>query len=330
MQAITQDTYGSTDVLRLTEVDRPVPGEHEVLVRVHAAGVDRGVWHLMAGLPYLMRVSGFGFRGPKQRIRGTDLAGRVEAIGEKVTRFKPGDLVFGTCDGSFAEYACTSEQRLAHKPGNLDFAQAAAVPVSAVTALRALRDAGAVQAGQKLLIIGAAGGVGTFAVQLARAFGAVVTGVCSTSKVELVRSIGAHEVIDYTKADFADRRGHYDLILDIAGNRSIKHLRRALTSRGTLVLVGGEDGGRIFGGMGRNLWAILLSAFIGQKLRGLLAIPRTTDLEFLKGLIEAGKLVPVIERTYPLGAAPDAIRHMSEGHARGKLVVSLDAGSASA
>jgi len=324
MRAITQDTYGSADVLRLTEIARPVPADGEVLVRVHAAGVDFGVWHLMAGLPYLLRFVGFGLRAPKQRVRGMDLAGRVEAVGARVSRFKPGDPVYGTCDGSFAEYACTREDRLALKPRNISFDQAAAVPVSAVTALQALQDVGQVQPGHKVLIIGAAGGVGTFAVQLAKALGAVVTGVCSTGKLELVRSIGADEVIDYTRDDFADRRGYYDLILDIAGNRSLTHLRSALAPRGTLVLVGGEGGGRFFGGIGRTLRAMLLSAFVSQKLRGLMSIPRVKDLEQLTALIEAGKLVPVIERTYPLGGAADAIRHMSAGHARGKLVVSVE------
>lgn len=325
MRAITQDTYGSADVLQLTEVERPVPGADEVLVRVHAAGVDRGVWHLMAGIPYLMRFVGFGLRAPKQRIRGMDLAGRVEAVGARVTRFKPGDLVYGAGDGSFADYACAREGSLARKPANLDFTEAAAVPISAITALRALRDVGKVQPGHKVLVIGAAGGVGTFAVQLAKAFGASVTGVCSTGKQAFVRSIGADDVIDYTREDFADRRGHYDLILDIAGNRPIAHLRRALAPKGTLVLVGGEDGDRFFGPLGRTLWALILSLFIGQKLRGLLALTSTADLEFLTGLIEAGELRPVVERTYPLGEAPDAIRRMTNGQARGKLVVSLDA-----
>jgi NADPH:quinone reductase-like Zn-dependent oxidoreductase len=241
-----------------------------------------------------------------------------------VTRFKPGDAVYGTCDGSFAQYACTREDRLAHKPANIGFDQAAAVPVSAVTALQALQDVGRVQPGHKVLIIGAAGGVGTYAVQLAKAFGAVVTGVCSTGKLELVRSIGAHEVIDYTREDFADRRGYYDLILDIAGNRTLAHLRAALAPKGTLVLVGGEGGGRFFGGIGRTLRAMLLSIFVSQKLRGLMAIPRVQDLDQLTALIEAGELVPVIERTYPLAAAADAIRHMSAGHARGKLVVAVE------
>lgn len=326
MQAITQDTYGSTNVLKLREVEGPAPGEHEVLVRVRAAGVDRGVWHLMTGIPYMMRVVGFGLRAPKQRIRGTDVAGTVEAVGAAVRRFKPGDAVYGTCDGSFAEYVCTREERLAPMPGNLSFEQAAAVPVSAVTALRGLRDAGELKPGQKVLIIGAAGGVGSFAVQIARALGAEVTGVCSTSKVEFVRSLGAAAVIDYTREDFAQRRGHYDLILDIAGNRPLAHLRRALAASGTLVLAGGEDGGRVFGGMGRTLWASLLSLFVRQKLRGLLAIPRREDLEALTTMIEAGKVVPAIDRTYALAEAPAAITRVSEGQARGKLVVSLGVG----
>lgn len=326
MQAITQDTYGSTNVLKLREVERPAPGEHEVLVRVHAAGVDRGVWHLMTGVPYMMRVVGFGLRAPKQRIRGMDVAGTVEAVGAAVRRFQPGDAVYGTCDGSFAEYVCTREERLAPMPGNLSFEQAAAVPVSAVTALRGLRDAGELKSGQKVLIIGAAGGVGSFAVQIARALGAEVTGVCSTSKVEFVRSLGAAAVIDYTREDFAQRRGHYDLILDIAGNRPLAHLRRALAPSGTLVLAGGEDGGRVFGGMGRTLWASLLSLFVRQKLRGLLAIPRREDLEALTTMIEAGTVVPAIDRTYALAEAPAAITRVSEGQARGKLVVSLGVG----
>lgn len=326
MQAITQDTYGSTNVLKLREVEGPAPGEHEVLVRVHAAGVDRGVWHLMTGVPYMMRVVGFGLRAPKQRIRGTDVAGTVEAVGAAVRRFQPGDAVYGTCDGSFAEYVCTREERLAPMPANLSFEQAAAVPVSAVTALRGLRDAGELKRGQKVLIIGAAGGVGSFAVQIARALGAEVTGVCSTSKVEFVRSLGAAAVIDYTREDFAQRRGHYDLILDIAGNRPLAHLRRALAASGTLVLAGGEDGGRVFGGMGRTIWASLLSLFVRQKLRGLLAIPRREDLEALTTMIEAGTVVPAIDRTYALAEAPAAITRVSEGQARGKLVVSLGVG----
>src|SRR6266581_1052498 len=231
MKAIVQDTYGSPDVLELRDIDKPVVGDDEVLVRVHAAGVDQGVWHLMAGMPYLLRLAGFGLRAPKNPVRGSDVAGRVEAVGENVTRFQPGDEVFGTCDGSFAEYASARADRLAPKPANLSFEQAAAVPTSGLAALQAVRDQGKVRPGQRVLIIGAGGGVGTFAVQIAKAGGAEVTGVSSASKTELVRSIGADHVIDYTREDFADGRNRYDVILDIAGNRSLSELRRALTPR---------------------------------------------------------------------------------------------------
>ena len=243
MKAIAHDTYGSTDVLELRDIDKPVVGEDDVLVAVRAAGVDPGVWHLMTGMPYLVRLMGYGLRAPKHRVRGTDVAGRVEAVGKNVTRFQPGDEVFGTCDGSFAEYACAREGRLAAKPANLGFEQAAAVPVSALTALQGLRDTAKVKAGHRVLVIGAAGGVGTFGVQIAKAFGAHVTGVCSTTKVDLVRSIGADEVIDYTRDDFAGGGRRYDVILDTASNRSLSHLRHALNPRGTLVIVGGEGAG---------------------------------------------------------------------------------------
>jgi NADPH:quinone reductase-like Zn-dependent oxidoreductase len=232
MNAVIQDTYGSPEVLELREIDKPVVRDDEVLVQVHAAGVDPGVWHLMTGLPYLVRVMGYGLRKPKVGIRGQDVAGRVEAVGTNVTRFRPGAEVFGICEGSFAEYACARPGKLAPKPANLTFEQAAAVPISGLTALQALRDRGKVQPGQTVLIIGAAGGVGSFAVQLAKAFGAEVTGVCSTTKVDLVRSIGADEVIDYTREDFADGVRHWDLIVDTAGRRSLSQLRRALTPRG--------------------------------------------------------------------------------------------------
>jgi NADPH:quinone reductase-like Zn-dependent oxidoreductase len=247
MKAIVQDTYGSPDVLQLREIDKPVVGDDNVLVRVHAAGVDQRVWHLMAGLPYLVRLAGVGLRAPKNPVRGVDVGGRVEAVGVNLIQFQPGDEVFGTCRGSFAEYACARADQLAPKPANLTFEQAAAVPVSGCTALQAVRDRGKIRPGQRVLIIGAGGGVGTFAVQLAKAFGAEVTGVSSTTKVELVRSIGADRVIDYTREDFADDRNCYDVILDIAGNRSLSHLRRALAPEGTLVLVGGEGGGRCRG-----------------------------------------------------------------------------------
>jgi 2-desacetyl-2-hydroxyethyl bacteriochlorophyllide A dehydrogenase len=322
MKAIVQDTYGPPDVLELRDIDKPAVGDDDVLVRVHAAGVDAGVWHLMAGLPYLMRITGSGLRAPKARVRGQEVAGRVEAVGANVTQLQPGDEVFGVCSGSFAEYACARENKVAPKPANLTFEQAAAVPISAVTALQGLRDKGKVQPGQKVLIIGAAGGVGTFAVQLAKAFGAEVTGVCSTTKLDLVRSIGADHVIDYTRDDFADGVRRYDLILDTAGNRSLSHLRRALTPRGTLVIVGGEGGGRWFG-IGRQLRALMLSPFVGQRLRMWIATVRKGDLQFLKELIEAGKVAPVIDRTYPLSEVSEAIRYRHEGHARGKVVITV-------
>ncbi|MFF3399938.1 NAD(P)-dependent alcohol dehydrogenase [Streptomyces sp. NPDC002659] len=323
MKAIVQDAYGSTDVLKLRDIDPPAVGDGDVLVQVHAAGVEAGVWHLMTGMPYLLRLMGFGLRAPKNPVRGLDVAGRVEAVGRKVTRFKVGDEVFGACDGSFAEYACAREKRLAPKPGNLTFEQAAAVPISAYTALQAVRDKGRVRAGHKVLVIGASGGVGTFTVQLAKMYGADVTGVCSTAKADLVRSIGADEVIDYTREDFADGTRRYDVILDIAGNRSLSHLRRALTPKGILVIVGGEDGGPWLGGTERLLRAALLSPFVGQKLLGLVSAERQKDLEFLKELLEAGKITPVVERAYPLSEVPEAIRHLHNGLVRGKVVITV-------
>ncbi len=324
MKAIVQDRYGSAEVLELEDIDTPVIKDDELLVRVHAAGVDPGVWHLMTGLPYLVRILGFGFRAPKYRVRGMAVAGRVEAAGKRVTQFQPGDVVFGTCNGSFAEYASARTDKVAIKPTNLTFEQAAAVPISAVTALVGLRDKGKVQPAQKVLIIGAGGGVGSFAVQLAKAFGAHVTGVCSTTKVDLVRSIGADEVIDYTRTDFAESEERYDLILDTAGNRPLSHLRRGLTPRGKLVIVGGEGGGRWLGGFDRQIFrAPLLSAFVSQKLSGLTAKERQKDLEFLKELIQSGKVTPVIDRTYPLSEAPEAVRYLEEGHARGKVIITV-------
>ena len=323
MKAIVQDKYGSTDVLELREIDRPTIGPDDVLVRVRAAGVDPGVWHLMTGLPYLIRVMGYGLRAPKWRIRGRALSGSVEMVGTNVTGFHPGDEVFGTCEGSFADYASARADRLAPKPTNLTFEQAATVPISAQTALQALRDAGRVQAGQRVLIIGAAGGVGSFAVQLAKGYGAYVTGVCGTEKAELVRSIGADDVIDYTRTDFADGTRRYDLILDTAGNRSLSHLRRALGPEGTLVIIGGEGGGRWLGMMGRIFRTMVLAPFVRQKLRFLSATERAEDLRLLKELIEAGKVTPVIDRTYPLSQASEAIRYLERGHARGKVVIAV-------
>jgi NADPH:quinone reductase-like Zn-dependent oxidoreductase len=325
MKAIVQDTYGSTDVLKFADIDRPVPTDNEVLIRVHAAGLHRGDWHVMTGLPYLIRlvVPSLGLRRPKVRVRGMDVAGTVEAVGTQVTRFQPGDAVFGWCDGAFAEYACAPQDQLAAKPANLSFEQAAAVPTSAFAALQGLRDSGQVQPGQTVLIIGAAGAVGSFAVQLAKAFGAQVTGVASTPQVELVRSIGADEVIDYTRADITDGTRQWDLILDTAGHRSLSQLRRALTPKGTLVIVGSEGRGRWLGGFGRSLRAPMLSRFVGQRLRMLASKPRQDDLVVLAELIEAGKLTPIIGRTYPLGEVPEAIRQLEQGHTRGKLVITV-------
>src|SRR5215212_5300776 len=323
MKAIVQDKYGSADVLELRDVEKPQPGADDLLIRVHAAGVDPGVWHLMTGLPYLVRVMGFGFRKPKMGVRGTDVAGSVEATGRNVIQFKEGDQVYGTCDSSFAEHACAKAERFALKPSNLSFEQAAAVPVSGMTALNGLRDAGKIQSGQKVLIIGAAGGVGTHAVQLAKAFGAVVTGVCSTSKADLVRAIGADEVIDYTREDFAVGTRRFDLILDTAGRRPLSHLRRALTPQGTLVIVGGEGGDRWLGGFQRQIFAPLRSLFTEQKLLGLISKERHKDLLTLRDLIEAGKLTLVIDRTYSLRDAPQAIRYLEQGHARGKVVLTV-------
>jgi NADPH:quinone reductase-like Zn-dependent oxidoreductase len=323
MKAIVQDVYGPVEVLVLRDVEAPVPGDDDVLIRVRAAGVDPGVWHLMTGLPYLTRVIGYGLSKPKTRVRGRAVAGLVEAAGPNVVGFRPGDEVYGTCEGSFAEYACAKEATLALKPKNLSFEQAAAVPISAVTALQALRDVGKLQAGQEVLVIGAAGGVGAYAVQLAKAFGAQVTGVCSTSKADLVRSIGADHVIDYKQDDFADGARHFDLIVDTAGNRPLSVLRRALAPKGTLAIVGGEGGGRLTGGFERSLGAGLLSAFVGQQLKAVMSSERAEDLRFLTGLIESGMVTPVVGKCYALADAPEAIRDVHDGHLRGKAVVVL-------
>ncbi len=323
MRAMTQDRYGSADVLALDDITVPVIGDDEALIRVHAAGVGPDVWHLMTGLPYFVRLMGVGLRKPKTRVPGRDVAGSVEAIGKHVTRFQAGDEVFGSCRGAFAEYACARAENLAHKPANLSSEQAAGVPVSGCTALHGLRDVGRIQAGQTVLIIGASGGVGTFAVQLAKVFGAHVTGVCSTEKADLVRSVGADRVIDYTREDFADAAQRYDLILDTAGRRSLSHLRRALTPQGTLVIVGGEGGGPWTGGFERQLRAALLSPFVGQRLRSVMSTERQEDLVFLKDVIEAGKVTPVIGKTYPLEKAPKALADGDEGHGRGKTVITV-------
>lgn len=325
MQAIVQDEYGSADVLQLRDVDRPRVGERDVLVEVHAAGLDPGVWHLMTGRPYLVRLMGFGLRRPKERVAGQDVAGRVAAVGAGVTRLRPGDEVFGACSGAFAEYARGPEDMLAPKPANLTFEQAAVVPTSAATALQALRDTARVEAGQTVLVIGAGGGVGTFAVQIARALGAEVTGVCSAAKTDLVRALGARRVIDYAREDFAAGRQRYDVILDTAGNRSLSHLRRALGPAGTLVIVGGEKGGPWLGGIDRQLRASLLSPFVRQTLGSLFSTVVAADLDRLRELLEAGKVVPVIGRTCPLSGVPDAMRELEAGHVRGKIAVAVRA-----
>jgi NADPH:quinone reductase-like Zn-dependent oxidoreductase len=320
MKAIVQDTYGSADVLELRDIEAPVAGDDDVLVRVRAAGVEIGIWHVMTGQPYLLRVMGLGLRKPKVRVRGRDVAGVVEAVGKSVTRFEPGDEVFGTADGSFAEYASVPQNRLAMKPKNLTFEQAAVVPISGGTALQGLRK-GDVQRGQKVLIVGASGGVGSFAVQLAKAFGAEVTGVSSGSKLDFVRSLGADDMIDYTREDFTDGTRHWDLILDTGGRRSLSDLRRALTPKGALVIVGGEGGGSWLGGFDRNLRSGLVSLFVPQRLTMLASKERGEDFDALRAIIEAGKVTPVIDRTYPQTEVPEAIRYVVDGHARGKVVI---------
>ncbi|HXA58265.1 MAG TPA: NAD(P)-dependent alcohol dehydrogenase [Streptosporangiaceae bacterium] len=322
MRAIVQDAYGSADVLRLARITPPEIADNEVLLRVHAAGLDRGTWHLMTGRPYLLRL-GFGIRGPKNPVPGRDVAGTVVAAGSAVTRFAAGDEVFGIGQGSFAEYAVAREDKLARKPVNATFEQAAVVAVSALTALQGLCDAGRVEQGQKVLVIGASGGVGTYAVQLAKAFGAEVTGVCSTTKLDLVRSLGADHVIDYTRDDFADGMHRYDLILDIAGNPAPSRLRRALAPTGTAVIVGGEEGGSWTGGMDRQLRALALSRFVRQRLTSFICKERSSDLERLTELIEAGKVTPSIDRTYPLDQVPEAMRHLEAGKARGKVAITV-------
>ena len=321
MRAIVQKAYGTADVLTVDEIDRPVIGPDELLVHVHAAGLDRGTWHLMAGLPYAARLVA-GLRAPKNPVPGLDVAGVVVAVGTEVARFQPGDEVFGVSKGSFAEFAAAREDKLARKPSKLTFEQAAAVPVSAMTALRGLSDVGRLQAGQSVLIVGASGGVGSFAVQIAKATGAEVTGVCSTDKLDLVRSIGADHVIDYTREDFADGEKQYDLILDVGGNSALSRLRHALAPRGTLVIVGGEGGGNWIG-MGRQLRALALSPFVRQRLTMLGPKEHYTVLERLSELIDEGQLVPVVEQTYPLNDMPDAMRQLVAGRARGKLVITV-------
>lgn len=329
MKAMIQDRYGDATVLALREIDKPQIGEGEVLVRVRAAGVNPADWAIMGGLPYIARPA-YGLRRPKVAVRGLDVAGRVEAVGAGITRFQRGDEVFGWCSGAFAGYAAASEDALALKPANLSFEQAAAVPMAGQVALQALRDHGHLRAGQKVLINGASGGIGSFAVQIAKALGAHVTGVCSTRNLDLVRSIGADQVIDYTQEDFTTSGQQYDLILDNAGNHSLSELRRALTATGTLVPNAGMFQNHWFAGGGRVIHALALSRFVRQTLRPFIVSQTQADLLALKELIEAGKITPVIDRAYPLGETPQAIEHVGAGHARGKVVIAVSRSSSDA
>ena len=325
MKAIAQDTYGSAAVLKTRDIDRPEIGDTEVLIRVRAAGVNPADWAIMSGLPYIARPV-YGLRKPKAAVRGTDVAGTVEAVGTSVTRFKPGDAVFGSANGSYADYAAASEDTLALKPANLNFEQAAAVPMAGLVALQALRN---VRAGQKVLVNGASGGIGTFAVQIAKSLGAEVTGVSSTRNVDLVRSIGADHVIDYTQENFTRGEQRYDFILDNVSNHSLSDLRRALTPTGTLVPNGGRFDNRWFASGGRLIRAHLLFRFVSRTLLTFIVSTKHEDLVVLQELIEDGKVTPVIDRTYPLSEASQAMGQVGEGHARGKTVITIHPAAAS-
>jgi NADPH:quinone reductase-like Zn-dependent oxidoreductase len=321
MKAIVQTRYGSPDVLQLKDIDKPVVKDDEVLVRVHAAAVNIGDWHLLRGMPYAMRMA-FGLLKPRREIPGLDMAGQVEAVGRNVTQFRPGDEVFGWCKGAFAEYACAAENDLLPKPANLTLEQSAAVGDSAFTALAAVRDQGRVQPGDRVLINGASGGVGTFAVQIAKSFGANVTGVSSTGNVDMVRSIGADQVIDYTNEDFTQTEQRYDAMLDLVGNRSLNDCRRTLVPGGTYVVVGVRDMGRLVG-LGRQFKALLLSPFVRQRMRVFVVKHNRQDLAVLKDLVEAGKVAPVIDRRYTLSDVAEALRYQGEGHTQGKIVIAV-------
>jgi NADPH:quinone reductase-like Zn-dependent oxidoreductase len=321
MKAIVQDKYGSPDVLELRDIDKPVVKDDEVLLRVRAAAVNIGDWHLLRGTPYIMRMASGLFK-PKRELPGLDVAGQVEAVGRNVEQFRPGDEVFGWCKGAFAEHACAGENNFLPMPSHLTFEQSAAVGDSAFTALDAVRDQGKVQPGQTVLINGASGGVGTFAVQIAKSFGADVVGVCSTKNVDMVRSIGADQVIDYTQEDFTQSGQRYDVILDLVGSRSLSECRRALTPRGTYVLVGVSDMGRWLG-VSRQIKMLLLSPFVRQRMRVFIVRHNREDLAVLKELVEAGKLAPVIDRRYELSEVREALRYQGEGHAQGKIVIAV-------
>ena len=322
MKAMVQDTYGSAEVLELRDIDKPEIGDDQVLVRVRAAGVNPADWAIMSGLPYIARPV-YGLRKPKNAVRGTDVAGQVEAVGHSVTRLRPGDEVFGWCIGAYAEYASASEDALALKPANLTFEQAASVPMAGLVAFQALRDHGNVQAGQSVLINGASGGIGTFAVQIAKSLGAQVTGVCSTRNVDMVRSIGADHVIDYTVEDFTRSGQRYDFILDNVANHSLSDLRRAVTPTGVLVPNGGGFDNRWFASGGRVIRANVLKRSMDHRLRPFLLSPKLEDLVVIKELIEADKVTPVMDRTYQLTETPQAMAHVGEGHARGKVAITV-------
>jgi NADPH:quinone reductase-like Zn-dependent oxidoreductase len=323
MKAIVQDGYGSADALELRDVEDPKVGKDEVLLRVRAAGSGPDVWHIMTGLPYMARMVP-QVRKARGAPRGRDVAGLVEAVGPNVTDLEAGDEVMGIVEGSFAELAVGSPAKLVRKPSRISFEQAAAVPISGLTALQALRDVADVRPGQSVLVIGAGGGVGTFAVQIAKVFGARVTGVASGSKADLVRSIGADDVIDYTREDFADGTRRWDVIVDTAGLRSLRTLRRALSPRGTVAIVGGDGGGRWTGGFFRQiLRAPVMSLFTRQRLRPVTTREKRKDLETLAGMIEAGQVTPVVGKTYALAESADAVRELERGHALGKLVITV-------
>ncbi len=325
MQAIVYHEYGTADVLRLERIDQPIPKDSQVLVKVQAASANPLDWHYMRGTPYLVR-SETGWRRPKVGRLGVDMAGTVQAVGRSVTRFKVGDEVFGIAGGAYGEYVRASENRIALKPANLSFEQAAAVPVAAITALQGLRDQGGIKAGQKVLINGASGGVGTFAVQIAKALGAQVTGVCSTRNLDLVRSLGADHVIDYTQEDFTQGAERYDLIFDTVGNHPLLDLRRALKPDGVGVLIGGggPDGGKWIGPMMAPVKAWFLSPFVSQKLAFFMSEVTAQDLNVMSELMQSGKVTPVIDRRYTLAQVPDAIRYLEEGHTRGKVVIDVE------
>jgi NADPH:quinone reductase-like Zn-dependent oxidoreductase len=323
MKAIVQERFGPPDVLRLVDTDRPEVGANDVLVRVHAAALNPYDWHILRGDPYVARLMGVGLTKPKARVAGVDGAGVVEAVGSNVRELRPGDEVLGRFRGSFAEYACAAQDKVVPKPASLTFEQAAAVPMAATTALRGIRDVGEVKAGQRVLVIGAGGGIGTFAVQIAAALGAEVTGVCSTGNVELVRSLGATQVIDYTTEDFTDGQIRYDVILDNVSSLPLKRLRGVLTPKGILVLNGGGSPGHVFGPIAGLLKAVVVNLFVSQRLRPLPSKQDRQQLLDVTGLIEDGKLTAIVDRTYPLAETAEGLRHVEQGHARGKVVVTV-------